>query len=183
MLDRSYYYGPRESDKRKRSNGKRKVFAVNEMTELHHEIARQVLLGRKNVDIAQDLGCVPQTVCNVRNSPVVKAKLSTLTKKRDEHAVNIIEEVNKRLPRALEILDEALYDESGELPLTMRLREANTLLDRKEKIEGLGQRHLHAHALVTPEDLENIKQRALSAGLQSGVVFDVDAEPGERSEL
>lgn len=169
-MDRDYYFGPRQSDRRKRSNGKRRVFAVNEMTELHHEIARRILLGQKNVDIAEDLNCVPQTVSNVRNSPVVQSKLGEMVKKRDERAVNIIEEVNRRLPRALEILDEVLYDETGELPLSMRVKEANTLLDRKEKIEGLGQRHFHAHAMLSDEDLENIKRRALEAGMRSGVV-------------
>lgn len=176
---RDYYFGPRQSDRRKRSNGNRKVFAVNEMTELHHEIARRILLGQKNVDIADDLGCVPQTVSNVRNSPVVQSKLGEMAKKREEKTVNLIEEVNKRLPRALEILDEALYDETSELPLSMRLKEANTLLDRKEKIEGFGQRHFHAHAYLSPEDIANIKQRALSVGQQSGVVSDENIIEGE----
>lgn len=172
----NYYFGPRDSDRRKRKNGERKVFAVNEMTELHHEISRQILLGRKNVDIAEELKCTPQTVCNVRNSPVVQAKLSKMVKERDDQAVNIIEEVNKRLPRALEILDEAIYDETGELPLSMRLKEANTLLDRKEKIEGLGQRHFHAHAMLTQDDIENIKERALKVGQTSGVIYNDSSE-------
>lgn len=175
--NREYYFEPRQSDRRKRSNGKRRVFQVNEMTEMHHEIARRILLGQKNVDIANELNCHAQTVSNVRNSPVVQNKLKTMNDKRDDGAVNFIEEINKRVGKALEILDEALYDETTEIPLSMRLKEANSLLDRKEKIEGYGQRHMHAHAYLTGDDIENLKKRAFEVGVQSGVVSS-----SERSE-
>lgn len=148
----------------------RRVSGVGEMTELHHEICRQVLLGAKNVDIAKRLNCTPQTVSNVRNSPIVKHRLRELARERDRVAINFAAEVQARAGRAFEILDEALNDEVGEVPLGMRLKEANNILDRVERIEGIGQRNLHLHAHLTAEDIENLKKRALEVGLSSGQI-------------
>lgn len=145
---------------------------MGHMTELHHEICRLVLLGMKNVDIARRLGCTPQTVSNVRNSPIVKHRIQELMKMRDVAAVNFAEEVRARVKRAFEILDEALFDETGEVPLQMRLKEANNVLDRMERIEGVGQRNVHLHAHLTAEDIERLKERALQAGMAVGAVVE-----------
>lgn len=154
----------------------RRVPGVGEMTELHHEICRHVLLGKKNVEIASLLGCTPQTVSNVRNSPIVKHRLRELGAVRDAVAVNFAAEVQARAQRAFEILDEALLDETGEVPLMTRLKEANNILDRVERVEGIGQRNVHLHAHLTMDDIEELKRRALAAGVACGQVVDVAAE-------
>ena len=154
----------------------RRIPGVGEMTELHHEICRHVLLGMKNVDIAKKLGCTPQTVSNTRNSPIVKRRIRELQNMRDQGAVNFAAEVQARAGRAFEIVDEALNDEVGEVPLAMRLKEANNILDRVERVEGIGSRNVHLHAHLTAEDIERLKERALAAGLASGQVVDMETE-------
>ena len=154
----------------------RRIPNVGEMTELHHEICRHVLLGMKNVDIAAKLHCTPQTVSNVRNSPIVKRRLRELQNARDCVAINFAAECQARASRAFEILDEALMDNTGEVPLQMRLKEANNLLDRVERVEGIGQRNLHLHAHLTADDIEQLKKRALDAGLACGQVVDIQSE-------
>ena len=162
-------------DRRRLCHGKpRRTFSVGQMTELHHEIARRVLVGQKNVDIASALGCTPQTVSNVRNSPIVKHRLAQLAHERDCEAVDFARAVNERVSQAFSIVDEALYDDTGEVPLTFRLREANAILDRKEKLDGIGQRSFHVHAHLTPADIEELKRRALDAGLANGTVIDLE---------
>lgn len=147
---------------------------MGQMTELHHEIARRVLVGQKNVDIAEALGCTPQTVSNVRNSPIVKHRLAQLQRARDGRAVDFAREIEARVPRAFEILDEALNDDTGEVPLSMRLKEANLILDRKEKLEGIGQqRAFHLHAHLTADDIEALKRRAIDAGVAAGTVIEI----------
>ena len=169
--------GRKPLDRRRLVDGApRRVPGVGEMTELHHEICRHVLLGMKNVEIASKLGCTPQTVSNVRNSPIVKHRLRELSAVRDAVAVNFAAEVQARASRAFEILDEALMDETGEVPLMMRLKEANNILDRVERVEGIGQRNLHLHAHLTMDDIEELKRRALAAGVACGHVVDVNAE-------
>ena len=172
--------GRKPLDRRRLQDGMpRRVPGVGEMTELHHEICRHVLLGMKNVDIASKLGCTPQTVSNVRNSPIVKHRLRELSTARDAVAVNFAAEVQARAQRAFEILDEVLMDETGEVPLIMRVKEANNILDRVERVEGIGQRNLHLHAHLTADDIEALKQRALAAGLACGQVVDVEATTTE----
>lgn len=167
--------GRKPLDRRRLVDGApRRVPGVGEMTELHHEICRHVLLGMKNVDIAAKLGCTPQTVSNVRNSPIVKHRLRELGQARDAVAVNFAAEVQARASRAFEILDEALMDETGEVPLMMRLKEANNILDRVERVEGIGQRNLHLHAHLTADDIEKLKERALAAGVACGQVVDAE---------
>jgi len=167
--------GRKPLDRRRLVDGApRRVPGVGEMTELHHEICRHVLLGGKNVDIAKKLGCTPQTVSNVRNSPIVKHRLRELKNVRDAVAVNFAAEVQARAQRAFEILDEALLDETGEVPLMMRLKEANNILDRVERVEGIGQRNLHLHAHLTADDIEELKKRALAAGLACGQIVDAE---------
>lgn len=169
--------GRKPLDRRRLVDGApRRVPGVGEMTELHHEICRHVLLGKKNVEIASLLGCTPQTVSNVRNSPIVKHRLQELRVARDIAAINFAAEVQARAGRAFEILDEALMDETGEVPLMMRLKEANNILDRVERVEGIGQRNVHLHAHLTMEDIEELKRRALDAGLACGQVVDVETE-------
>ena len=169
--------GRKPLDRRRLQDGSpRRVPGVGEMTELHHEICRHVLLGMKNVDIAAKLHCTPQTVSNVRNSPIVKRRLRELQNARDCVAINFAAECQARASRAFEILDEALMDDTGEVPLQMRLKEANNLLDRVERVEGIGQRNLHLHAHLTADDIEQLKKRALDAGLACGQVVDIQSE-------
>ena len=171
--------GRKPLDRRRLVDGApRRVPGVGEMTELHHEICRHVLLGKKNVEIASMLGCTPQTVSNVRNSPIVKHRLRELSAARDVAVVNFAAEVQARAQRAFEILDEALLDETGEVPLMMRLKEANNILDRVERVEGIGQRNVHLHAHLSMDDIEELKRRALAAGVASGQVVDVPVGSG-----
>ena len=156
----------------------RRIPPVGEMTELHHEICRRVLLGEKNVEIAKACRCTPQTVSNVRNSPIVKFRLRQMSEERDRRTIDMSAEVNARALRAFEIIDEALLDETGEVPLAMRLKEANLLLDRKERIDGIGQRNFHLHAHLTMEDIEELKRRALAIGTATGQL----ATPNEFSD-
>ena len=149
----------------------RRVSGVGELTELHHEICRLLLFGMKNVDIARKLNCTPQTVSNVRNSPIVKHRLRELSDRRDKVAVDFAAQIRQRTEKAFEIIDEALYDETEEVPLMIRLKEANNLLDRAEKVEGIGQKNLHIHAHLTAEDIENLKKRALEVGLANGTII------------
>jgi len=74
------------------------------MWEVHHEIARLVLLGYKNVDIAEKLDCSPQLVSNVRNSPVVKEKLALMRGARDADTIDIAKEIKEIAPEALNLL-------------------------------------------------------------------------------
>ena len=75
-ISADYYYDEsRPADRRKTD---RRVYEVQQMTDLHHEITRRLLCGQKVKSVAESLGCTPQTVSNVKNSKVVKEKLDII---------------------------------------------------------------------------------------------------------
>ena len=162
----TYDYGGRyEDSKRKdgRKVGERKGWQVAQMWESHHEIARRLILGQSNEEIAIDLNCTAQTVSNVRNSPVVQEKLAIMSAARDAGTLELAKEIADLAPLALQRVKEAI--ENGtvlgkELSGSIILKEANGLLDREigkptQRIDTRG-----LHGVFTLADIERIKERA-----------------------
>ena len=147
--------------------GKRR-YDIKVLWEKHHEIARQVVLGRTNVDIANSIGCTPQTVSNVRNSPLAKAKIDSLNESRDEETVSIAKRIEEFAPVALELLEEIVSGNIPEASIALRAKVASSHLGRA----GYGEVH-KAHILsqhLSREDIERIKMRAVSAAQNAGMI-------------
>lgn len=163
MESTTYKTSQPDSDKRI-SNGPKKSFIVTRMYERHHEISRRLLLGQKNVEIAEALNITAQSVSQVRNSPIVKEKLSLMAAARDVGAIDLAREIADLAPIALSRIKDAL--ESGkvlgkELSADGILRESNKLLDRElgRPTQTINTRNLHAH--LTMDDISKIKAKAL----------------------
>lgn len=160
------YADPNRSDARRNGDNKSSVkghYQMAQMYEKHHEIARMILLGMKNVDIAKELGCSAQLVSNVRNSPVVKEKLALMVAVRDSEAIDLSREIADLAPIALMRVKEAI--ETGkvfdkEVPVTTLLKEANGVLDRElgKATQTINTKNLHAH--FTIDDINEIKAKA-----------------------
>jgi hypothetical protein len=157
------YTDPNRSDGRRSVNGKKKGWQVAEMWDKHHEIARRLILGEKNVDIAAALGCTEVQVSNVKNSPVVQDKLAIMRAARDAGTIDLAREIQDLAPIALARIREALEEGKTlgrELSGSSILKEANSVLDREigKPTQTINTRNLHGH--FTAEDLERIKNRA-----------------------
>lgn len=157
------YSDPQRSDRRRSRGGKGPKYQISEMWENHHEIARRLVLGQKNCDIAKALGCSEVHVSQVKNSPVVQDKLTLMRAARDAGTVDLAREIADLAPIAVQRIREAL--ESGkvmgkELKGESILRECNALLDREmgKAVQRVDTRGIHTH--LTGEDLERIKARA-----------------------
>jgi hypothetical protein len=167
---KEYHYEPdryldsSRNDNRRNPNRK-KGWQVSEMWDMHHEIARRIILGENNQEIASALDCTPQTISNVRNSPVVKDKLSIMRAARDADTVDLSKDILELAPIALAKIREAL--ETGmvlgkEVSSVSLLKEANNLLDRHM---GKAVTRVESHnlnATLTLEDIERIKDKARS---------------------
>jgi len=148
----------------KKAEGEKKGgWQISEMWDNHHEIARRLVLGQSGKDIAEAMGCSPATISNVRNSPVVKDKLSIMRAARDAGTVDLAREIADLAPLAIQRIKEVL--EAGsvlgkEASASVILKEANGLLDREmgKAIQRVDTRGVHAH--LSMEDLDRIKQRA-----------------------
>ena len=160
---KEHYTNPERTDGRKSTDGKKRGWQVAEMWDKHHEIARRILLGETNVSIAAALECSEQQISNVRNSPVVKDKLTIMRAARDAGTIDLAKEIQDLAPIALARIREALEEGKAlgrELSGASILKEANGVLDREigKPTQTINTRNIHGH--FTVEDLDRIKARA-----------------------
>jgi hypothetical protein len=158
----------------------RMQYDVKALWEKHHEIARQVVLGRTNVAIAESIGCTPQTVSNVRNSPLAKARIESLNDSRDADAISMAQRIEEFAPIALKLLENIVSGNVPEASIALRAKYASAHLGRA----GYGEVHkMHAlHAHVTGAEIERIKERALNAARENGMVVEVESHEVFRAE-
>lgn len=158
-----YFNSDRGPDLRK--TGRQKTWVVSEMWDLHFEIARYVLLGWKNVDIAEQLGVTPQTISNVRNSPIVQEHLAIISGARDADTVDLDKEIKASAPTALKLLIDVINGdgEGTGAPISLRVKTAENMVARV----GHGVPHKvqseNVHAYLTSADIEEIKRRAMES--------------------
>lgn len=150
-------------------------YNLKKMNQLHHEIVRRIVLGQKDVDIADALGCTPATVKYTRESPVVKEKLSIMMGARDSSVMEIRERIQKLTPLALAELEKMLIDDN--VSAAIRTKIAQDLMDRA------GFTPVHKTLDVgkyTESKIEEIKRRARENGV--AVATDIDSEEVEDGE-
>jgi hypothetical protein len=160
-----YFNGddPRRSVDRREKPGTRKTFEVSKIWAQHDEIIRRLLLGQKATNIAADMGVSSATVNYVRKSPVVQDKLQTMRAARDADTVDLAKEIRAKAPIALGLLEKVINGDV-DAPISVRTREAGNWLDRAGYSPV---RNLQANVNVshfTPEDIEDIKRRAVENG-------------------
>ncbi len=164
------YSEPRSGDGRKNGDKKR-GWQVGEMYESHHEVARRILIGQKNVDIAADMNLSDVQVSSIRNSPVVQDRLAIMAAARDCETLDIAADIMKMAPIALKRIKEAL--DTGQVnglpcsPTTI-LKESNNILDRQigKPTQTINTRNIHGH--FTVDDMAQIKAKARELAMESG---------------
>ena len=151
------------TDRRRVDRGVKKGHQITEMWDNHHEIARFLVLGMSNVEIAERMNCSVQTVSNVRNSPVVQDKLAILHAVRDVATGDLAHEIAEMAPMALKRIREVL--ETGTVhgqtaSAAVIMKEANNLLDREmgKAVQRIDSRNVNT--TLTSSDLDAIRQRA-----------------------
>lgn len=174
-LEDSGFPSVHPTDKRRNPDGSRK-FVIQEIHAQQHAIARLSALGLRHKDIAEAVGCTPQTVSNTINSPVVKELIAELNILRDENVLEQSKHLADLAPLAIRELQEA-FDENSDLTQYQRVKAAQDLLNRV----GHGVVHkIHAeviHAEITMEDILDIKERAKQNASKAGILpLEVSAE-------
>jgi len=161
----SKYFSERGSDLRRKPPSRRKTFQVQEMWDVHHEIARLASLGLKKTEIAKALSITAATVSYTINSPVVKDRIAILRGSRDAKTVDLAKRIQNFAPIALDLLEDVIKGNGAgkNAPIGLRSKEANNWLDRA----GFGAvKKVQAQvAHLTAEDIEEIKKRAHEAGV------------------
>lgn len=159
----SRYSDPNREDLRRVDRGGKKGYQISQMWDKHHEIARLIILGMNNQEISERMNCNPQTISNVRNSPVVQDKLAILHAVRDVATGDLAHEIAEMAPMALKRIREVL--ETGQVhgqtaSAAVIMKEANNLLDREmgKAVQRIDSRNVNT--TLTTSDLDAIRQRA-----------------------
>jgi DNA-binding CsgD family transcriptional regulator len=150
-------YGNTVRDGRRKTDG-RKSFDLQQLWQGNHEILNLKLLGYSNRQIAEAQGCTEATVSNTVNSSIGKEKLNAMRAARDEGTLDVMKEVEERVPEALNVYDEIIVSDKASLALKKRVADT-ILLDicghrAPKRIEG---KLAHGH-LVDPELLKILKE-------------------------
>jgi len=175
------YYSPgRGPDLRKNPETiNNRHWTVNEMWEVHHEIARLLLLGYKGVNVAKQLGVSPQMVSNVRNSPVVQDKLAIMKGARDADTIDLSKEIRDSAPDALSLLKDIIRgdNEGAGANLPLRAKTAESMMDRAGYAAPQRKQVESIHYTLTKEEIQSIKEKAKNSGdIVDAVVIETGAE-------
>lgn len=134
-------------------------YQIQQLWDLHHEILRRLIIGQKSVDIARDLGVTSAVISYVKNSEVGKRQLSLMRSAADLNAVDVAVRVKELAVTAVKVMEEGMDPDQ---PMALRLKAATDVLDRA----GFGApkilRTENVHAVLTRDDIEEIKQKARS---------------------
>jgi hypothetical protein len=160
-------------DNRFKVEGEEKKYEVQKIWDHHRQIIRLLVASNgsyTNQDIADQVGCSAQTVSNVRNSPIVKARVAMMHREADKNAVSIAERIRIIAPMAVDVLRQTMEQ-------TMATnKDGESVCDDKLRSQGVRSAiavldHAHAktvnaavfHGHMTLAEITEIKSRVRSA--------------------
>lgn len=177
-----YGFEGRECDKRRVPDVRDRSWNIKQLWQRSHEIINLALSGNKNSDIARKLGITAQTVSNTLNSPMAQEKLSAMRLQRDCATLDVAKEVSRLLPKAMKIYEEIL-DGKGDRgigekasPHLVKMTADTIMQDlggyrQPAKIQGM-----FAHAHLTKDEIDELKERGRSAMHSAGMIVDGEAK-------
>ena len=172
-----YGFEFRELDKRRErdnEDGQRK-FDIKQLWQRSHEILNLALLGHKQTEIAKLLNVHPQTVCNTLNSTIGQETLSRKRKSRDEKFEELQDKVMDLTEKSLKVYGEILENSSESTKLKKETADTIALemggLRVPTRIDSRSM-----HVSLSPEELNELKERGLAAAEASGRLVEVEDE-------
>lgn len=150
----------------RRSPKSERTFRVKELWEIHHEIVRRLALGERNRDIAKSLGLSEAMVSYTKNSGLIEEKVGIMRGAMDADTIDLGIRIQKIAPRALELLEEVM-NKGTVLNKEVSAPKIITTAERHMDRAGYApvKRVAIASTHLTPEDIENIKDRARLSGV------------------
>lgn len=133
------------------------------LQEHHKEMARMVVAGYKNNEIATQLGVSHGSVLSVKNSPLFKAYVDNLQDSANSHTVKVRKIIAEQSVVAVEAIAD-LLDPNSEAPPSVVLGAAKDILDRAGHAPQQITTHNHRH--ITANDILKLRERAQAAGAQ-----------------
>lgn len=147
----------------------KRSYEVKNVWEHHQQMLRLVALGHSNNAVAEATGVTPQTISNLRNSPIAQPRLEHFRKELDREAIDIGAKITAFAPTALRLLEDIITGEV-EAPIAIRAKYASAHLGRAGYAEIRKVASINTH--LTRDDIEAIKQRALMAADEAGLIVE-----------
>lgn len=186
MIEKSKYYNPdRGADQRMALPVQPKnSFVVSKIWDRHKEMIRLIHLGAKNVEIAEKLGCTPQSVSQVRNSPIVQQQLSIMQAARDADTIDLSKEIMRIAPTALKNLEQALSAQGRFENITagQQISVSQDILDRAGHGKVIKNQNLNANVFFTPEEIESLKERGREFLRSRNHMVNVTPQKGQQQD-
>lgn len=164
----------------------KRKYQIKSMKEKHHAIKRLDSLGIKHKEIAKEVGCTPENVCQVTGSELYMRELDVLRVAKDSVAVDVGKRIIEIGVKGLDLLDDVVNGkgkDGQQADISLRVRVAMDALDRRPesaKVKTI-QGDLRHH-LIGVDVLERIKERAALAQQQALADGAVEAEYEIKSE-
>lgn len=102
---------------------------ISHLWERQKEIARRLVAGHRQIDIARDYGMTPGRMSVICNSPVFKQYLASLASIREERAVDIGKTIREGAETGAQLLVDILSNDNAHISLKAKV--AMDLLDRE----------------------------------------------------
>ena len=147
----------------------KRQYEVKNVWEHHQQMLRLLALGHSNNAVAEATGVTPQTISNLRNSPVAQPRLEHFRKELDREAIDIGAKITEFAPVALRLLEDVITG-AIEAPISIRAKYASAHLGRAGYAEIRKVAAITSH--LTRDDIEAIKMRALDAASEAGLVVE-----------
>ena len=136
-----------------------KSYDIQRLWGQQKEILRLVASGLyNNKEVAEILGCTPQTISNIINSELGKQTLEIIEGAADADTVDLMVKIRALAPIALAVQEEMMLDEATSKGLKNKV--ADKMLDRAGYTPISKNLNLNMNAGLTGEDIEAIKKRA-----------------------
>lgn len=133
---------------------------LDEIKARHREIARLVVEGKTPAQIAYDMKMHIATVSALIKDPLFRAHIDRLNDSVDVAVIDVRAELVKKQEPALAVYDDILKNDG--VPFAVQLNAAKDILDRTGF--AVVKDHRHLHAVLTADDLNDIKARAKASG-------------------
>src|SRR5712691_5759021 len=108
----------------------KRKYDIKALWNKHHEIVRRVALGQSNIEIAEALDCTPQTLSNVKNSPMARDKIDLFRAELDAETLDIAQRIQDFAPKALQLLEDVIEGRYEDASLSLRTKYASAHLGR-----------------------------------------------------
>lgn len=157
----------------------RRKYQLQHMWDKHKEVLRLTLLGVAPKDIATELNCTPENICQITGSEIFKRELQVFRAARDTAAIDVARAIQDIGPKCLQLLEDVLDNNKDKLgencPVALRAGVAQDLLDRHAKtakvkhIDGA----ISVNHIATTQTIQELKDRAKAIEAE----FEVIDEP------